>query len=181
MDDYLRQYVQDKKNITFEDYLDKIKIPANAMIPPNMNQTNLNTMRNPINIPKIATLPHNLPNVNNPQDSMTNPVNVQNCPNIPLLPGANMFPRLTPPAMNAMMLQQQQMMMRNPMFMQWMAPQMMQNMMRMNMMAKNFNAGNAPNQVQINQQQMAININKSNSSIDQNQIHAQSMHALFNI
>ena len=172
MDDYLKHYIQDKKNLTFEDFLDKIKIPQNAMIPPNMNQTNLNKLGNPGNLPKIATPSQDVQSMNNPQNAKFMPANVNIRPSIPAnFPGNNMFPRFGPQAMNAMMLQQQQMM-KNPMFMQWMRPQMMQNMIRMNMMAGNFNIGNVPNVLPMNQQKMEMKINP-NINVDSSQIQTQ--------
>ena len=175
MDDYLKHYIQDKKNLTFEDFLDKIKIPQNAMIPPNMNQTNLNKLGNPVNLPKIATISQDSQSVINPQNVKCIPTNLNIRPNLPnTFPGNNMFPRFSPPGMNVMMLQQQQQMMKNPMFMQWMRPQMMQNMIRMNMMAGNFNVGNVPNLLSMNQQNLGMNIN-SKINVDSSQILTQSM------
>jgi hypothetical protein len=190
MDDFLKQHIQEKNNLSLEDFLEKIKIPATAMIPGNMNQANLNQIRNPAMIPKgmpvIQGQGVQLPNI--PQENVGNikPGNIPNICNMPNLGnfsnmpagqgatmGMNMFPRFIPPAMNMnpMMLQQQQMLMKNPMFMQWMRPQLMQNMMRMNMMGKNFN----PNNQAINQQQINMNMmNMNMMGMNANQIPPQS-------
>ena len=154
MDDYLRQHIQEKKNVTFEDFLEKIKIPHNAMIPQNMSQVNLNQLRNPMNIPKI--LP---PSMQHVQNVTKENLNLKQIP--PNMSSMSSFPRFIPPAMNPMMLQQQQMLMKNPMLMQWMRPQFMHNMLRMNMMGKNFN-----------QQQMNM-MNMSNMMNLQNQRQSQ--------
>jgi hypothetical protein len=189
MDDYLNQRIQERTNLSLEEFLDKIKIPSTAMIPSKMNQANLNQIRNPALIPK--TFPNiqkqNMQMPNYPQDNIGNmqPGNLPNLgtmqnfgnyqnmtgqrlPNVAM----NMPPRFIPPGMNMnpmIVQQQQQMMMKNPMLMQMMRPQFMQNMMRMNMIGKNFvpiNQG-INQQMNMNMSMMHMNAMKSNQILQQ--------------
>lgn len=180
MDDYLRQYIQDKKNLSFDEFLDKIKIPQSAMIPTGMSQVNLNQLRNPMNMPKMPI--NNMPYL--PKDTENIPQNIQTLKNIPQnfpVPTnqarMSMFnPRFMPPNMNPMLLQQQQqqMLMKNPMFMQWMRPQLMQNMMMMKMMNNNQPTRNLANQQMMNPQQANMNHMNMPIHINPSQIPFQS-------
>jgi len=187
MDDYLNQHIQERTNLSLEELLDKIKVPSTAMIPSNMNQVNLNQIRNPAIIPRVFPniQKQNMQRPNVPQDNIGNiqPGNLPNLGNMPnfgnypnltgqRLPNVamNMPPRFMPPGinMNPMMLQQQQeMIMKNPMLMQMMRPQLMQNMMRMNMAGKNFVPFNHGINQQMNMNMMHMNGVKSNQILPQ--------------
>ena len=97
MNDYYLQYIREKKNGNVKEYLENLKVPSNAMLPPSTSQLNMNQQ----NIyQQRMMLPANIRNnpVNN--NLLKNGYNTMFNPNPNFYPNPN-FVR------NSLMLQQQ--------------------------------------------------------------------------
>ena len=62
MNDYYFQYIKEKKSNNIKEYLDNLKVPSSAMLPPTTNLLNVNQVNN--HLMQRTLLPQNIANSN---------------------------------------------------------------------------------------------------------------------